>query len=127
MVRKKLEEKIISIPEVKKILEKLEKKIGVDNFDSFQSATFSYSKNFSKLDDLKKVDKIKKMLRKDYDLDEPYIIMVVNILPTTVSEMRVIFEKDLKASKFTNDNLQEMLYHWSFRLFRTQRIDSVHY
>ena len=110
MVRKKLEEKIISIPEVKKILEKLEKKIGQDNFDSFQAATLAYSKNFSKLDDLKKVDKIKKMLKKEYDLDIPYIIMVVNILPTTVSELRVIFEKDLKASKFSNDQLQEMLY-----------------
>lgn len=110
VVRKKLDEKIISIPEVKNILEKLEKKIGIDNFDSFQSATYAYSKNFSKLDDLKKVDKIKKLLRKEYDLDENYIIMVVNILPSTVSELRVIFEKDLKASKFTNDHLQEMLY-----------------
>jgi DNA-directed RNA polymerase subunit F len=110
VVRKKLEEKIISIPEVKKILEKLEKKIGVDNFDSFQSATLAYSKNFSKLDDLKKVDKIKKMLRKDYDLDENYVVMVINVLPNTVNELRVIFEKDLKASKLSDDNLQEMLY-----------------
>ncbi|MHA1729046.1 MAG: hypothetical protein ACTSWY_09965 [Promethearchaeota archaeon] len=110
MVRKILEEKKISIPEVKKILENLEAKIGIENFDTFQESTLQYAKMFSKVTDLKKVEKIKKMLMSDYNLDESYAIMIINILPNTVEELSVIFEKDLKLSKLSNDDLQEMIY-----------------
>ena len=109
-MRKILEEKLISIPEVKDILTKLENNIGKENFDSFQESTLDYAQMFSKIDDLKKVEKIKKMLSTDYNLDEEFTIMVINILPNSVEELRVIFEKDLNASKISDDDLQELIY-----------------
>ena len=106
MVRKVLDQKILSIPEVKQILEAIPN--GEESFDSFQDGTLKYARLFSKLD-VEKVTAIKKMLMKDYALDEDYAIMVINIFPTYVEELRVIFEKDLKASKLSDKELEDIV------------------
>lgn len=109
MVRKILEEKIVSVPEVKEILSNLEKQIGREQFDSFQEATIEYAETFAKVN-AKKGLKIKKMLMKDYNMSEQQAIIVVNIIPNSIEELRTIFEKDVKMSKLKNDELQEMIY-----------------
>ncbi|MBN2155729.1 MAG: hypothetical protein JW776_06780 [Candidatus Lokiarchaeota archaeon] len=107
MVRKILEKKIVSIPEVMEVLEDLHKK-RKGEFDSFQESSLIYARTFSKVDH-KKVEKIKSMLMKTYDLDEEHAIQVINIMPGTVEELRVIFEKDLKSSKLGNKELNDII------------------
>ena len=107
MVRKVLEKKAITIPEVLEVLEDLHKKRHGE-FDSFQENSLIYAKTFSKVS-TKSVPKIKKMLMKTYGLDESHAIQVINILPREIEELRVIFEKDLKASKLENKDLRNLL------------------
>ena len=107
MVRKILEKKTMTVPEVLETLEDLYKK-RKGEFDSFQENSLIYARTFSKVP-AKKVDKIKKMLMKSYKLDEQHAIQVINILPSTIEELRVIFEKDLKASKLEDKALNDLL------------------
>jgi DNA-directed RNA polymerase subunit F len=107
MVRKILEKKTMSIPEVLEVLEELHKK-RKGEFDSFQESSLIYARTFSKVP-VSKVDKIKKMLMDTYKLDEEHAIQVINIFPGSVEELRVIFEKDLKASKLDKKQLNEMI------------------
>ena len=107
MVRKILEKKVITIPEVLKVLEDLHKK-RKGEFDSFQESSLIYAKTFSKVP-VKKIAKIKKMLMKDYSLDESLAIQIINILPSTIEELRTIFEKDLKASKLEDKDLNNLI------------------
>lgn len=107
MVRKILEKKTISIPEVLEVLEDLHKKRHGE-FDSFQESSLIYAKTFSKVS-VKKVPKIKKMLMDTYGLDESLSIQIINLLPSTPEELRVIFEKDLTASKLDNKALNDLI------------------
>ena len=109
MVRKILEKRIVTVPEVKEILEKLEKNIGKESFDSFQEYTMEYAKAFAKIDG-KAAEKIHNMLKNDYQIEEDYIAMVINIMPRTVEELRMIFEKYPKVAKSKDSDLQEILY-----------------
>ncbi|MCP4762668.1 MAG: hypothetical protein GY870_12885 [archaeon] len=108
-MRKIKDSKVISIPEVKDILEKLATNIGKENFDSFQESTLEFCNVFSKVE-VNKADKIRKMLKNDYKLEDEIAVIVINILPNTIEELRVIFEKDLILSKLSDDDLQEMVY-----------------
>ena len=107
MVKKILEEKLISIPEVEEILdsvyEKMEKFEHL-NPDAFQEATYDFVKNFAKLD-APSARKIVKMLREDYKMDETTAIQIVNINPQYPEELRVIFEKDVTLRDFDKDEL----------------------
>jgi len=107
MVRKILEKKTMTIPEVLEVLEDLHKKRHGE-FDSFQESSLIYAKTFSKVP-VKKVSKIKKMLMSSYNLDENISIQIINLLPSTREELRVIFEKDLKASKLEDKDLDSLL------------------
>ncbi len=107
MVRKILEKKTMTIPEVLEVLEDLHKK-RKGEFDSFQESCLIYARTFSKIP-VKQVGKIKKMLMKSYKLDEEHAIQVINILPSTIEELRVLFEKDLKASKLTDKDLNDLI------------------
>ena len=78
MVRKILEKKTITIPEVLEVLEDLHKK-RKGEFDSFQESSLIYARTFAKVP-AKKVSKIKKMLMKNYSLDEALAIQIINIL-----------------------------------------------
>ena len=107
MVRKILEKKTMTVPEVLKVLEDLHKKRKRE-FDSFQENSLIYARTFSKVP-AKKVDKIKKMLMKSYNLDESQAIQIINILPSTIEELRVILEKDIKASKLEDNELNNLI------------------
>ena len=97
----------MSIPEVLEVLEDLYKK-RKGEFDSFQEHSLIYARTFSKIS-AKKVEKIKKMLMDTYELDEEQAVQVINIFPSTVEELRVLFEKDLKASKLENKDLKDLI------------------
>jgi DNA-directed RNA polymerase subunit F len=107
MVRKILEKKTMTVPEVLQVLEDLHKK-RKGEFDSFQENSLIYARTFSKVP-AKKVDKIKKMLMKSYNLDESQAIQIINILPSTIEELRVILEKDIKASKLEDNELNNLI------------------
>ena len=97
MVRKVLEKKTMTIPEVLEVLEDLHKKRNGE-FDSFQENSLIYARTFAKIPTTK-IDKIKKMLMKSHNLDEFLAIQIINLLPATREELRVIFEK-LKNMRF---------------------------
>lgn len=107
MVRKVLEKKTMTIPEVLEVLEDLHKK-RKGEFDSFQESALIYARTFSKVP-VKKIGKIKKMLMNSYKLDESQAIQIINILPSTIEELRVILEKDLKASKLEDKELNNLI------------------
>ncbi|MHA1340852.1 MAG: hypothetical protein ACTSRZ_12715 [Promethearchaeota archaeon] len=109
MVRKILEERILTIPEVKQLLTNLKEKYGEEVFDSFQEITLDYAEKFSKID-VEKVPEIKKMLIDDYKMDEMYAVMLINIFPQTVEEIQSIFSKDPVISKMAQEDIQEMIY-----------------
>jgi DNA-directed RNA polymerase subunit F len=111
MVKKILKEELISIPEVKEIMEKLfEKMEKIESIqpDPFQDATYEYVHNFSKMSaDVAK--NVIKMLVKDYSMDIEYAIQVVNIDPNYHQEMRVILEKDVTLRDLSDDDLKIMI------------------
>jgi len=110
MVRKILEEKLISVPEVKQILDtvgarlqKLDK-----NFDAFQQASSEYANAFAKMT-AEAAQKVEKMLMTDYNMDASHAIQMVNIDPSTPQEARVVLEKDLKLKSLPDNELVIMI------------------
>ncbi len=73
----------VSISEVKEILEKVD----LENMDQIQRWTHDYVSKFIKIDP-KQAKKMKQELVKECDLTEEEAIEIVNILPTTLAELR---------------------------------------
>ena len=96
MFGRKIEEKSISIPEVKKIMENIkEQMIKIDpeeGMSHFQDITHNYVDKFTKMSH-KDAVKIKNFLIETYDIEEVYAINIVNIDPKTIPELRMILEK----------------------------------
>ncbi len=81
---KKLGEKKLTIPEVKKMLES----IGDENLDQLQRRTLDYASKFSKTE-AQSAEQLIKRLTTEFGLDEDEAIQVVNCMPKTVDELRV--------------------------------------
>ena len=113
MSGRKVEEKTVSIPEVKDIMENVkEKVIEIDTEEGmshFQEITYNYVNKFSKMPS-KTAIKIKNFLIEKYDIEEIYAINIINIDPQTVPELRMILEKSYVGKTFDNEQLQEILY-----------------
>ncbi len=111
MVKKIIKEEMVSIPEVKEIMEELfEKMDKIESIqpDPFQEATYEYVHNFSKMSsDVAK--NIMKMLVKDYSMDLEYAIQIVNIDPNYHQELRVILEKDPTLRVLSKEELEIMI------------------
>ncbi len=73
----------VSISEVKEILEKED----LENMDQIQRWTHDYVSKFIKIDP-KQAKKMKQELVKECDLTEEEAVEIVNILPTTLAELR---------------------------------------
>ena len=73
----------ISLAEVKEILEKED----ADKMDQIQRWTHDYVTKFAKLD-AKSAKKVKQELRKECGLTEEEAVEIVNIMPTTLAELR---------------------------------------
>lgn len=112
MVRKIIEERLISIPEVKEILEsvltRLKAKGEDQKADPFLDSTFEYASLFAHCT-ADQAKKIIKMLITDYQMDMTYAIQIVNIDPTTTQELHIILEKDPKLKSIPEKELSIML------------------
>lgn len=73
----------VSISEVKEILEKEDP----EAMDQIQRWTHDYVSKFAKID-AKAAKKMKQELMKECDLTEEEAVEIVNILPTTLAELR---------------------------------------
>lgn len=73
----------VSISEVKEILEKEDP----ETMDQIQRWTHDYVSKFAKID-AKAAKKMKQELMKECDLTEEEAVEIVNILPTTLAELR---------------------------------------
>jgi len=73
----------VSVSEVKEILEKVD----LENMDQIQRWTHDYVSKFVKIDP-KQAKKMKQELVKECDLTEEEAVEIVNILPTTLAELR---------------------------------------
>ena len=110
---RKVDEKTISIPEVKKLMENVKEKINEideeEGMSHFQEITYNYVNQFAKMD-AKDAVKIKKFLMDEYDIEEMYAINVINIDPKNVQELRTIFEKSRIGKTLNDEHLQEIIY-----------------
>lgn len=73
----------VSIPEVKEILEREDP----ESMDQIQRWTHDYVSKFTKID-AKTAKKMKEELVKECDITEEEAVEIVNILPTTLAELR---------------------------------------
>lgn len=97
MARKALRERMLTVPEVKKLLES----IGEENLDQFQRRSLDYASKFSKVDE-DKAEMLVKTLMEQYELDEEEAIQIVNCMPQSVEEIRVFLgggRKIIETSK----------------------------
>ncbi len=113
MSGRKVNEKSVSIPEVKKIMEKVKDKIeeidSEEGLSHFQEITYNYVNKFAKVDE-KTAHKIIKFLTEKYEIEDVYAINIVNINPKTVPELRMILEKSFIGKTLNDDQLQDLLY-----------------
>jgi len=80
----KTKEKILTVPEVKRILER----VGEENLDQFQRRALDYASKFARLD-AKSSRKLVKNLVKEYALEEVEAVQIVNCMPGSIEEIRV--------------------------------------
>ena len=86
-----VEEKSLSLVEVKSILSKIEKRDETLNFLS--NKTKEYLENFVKLSEKKKDDLQQKLLALNLTrLKEEHIVKIVDFLPKTVEELKVVLQ-----------------------------------
>ena len=113
MSGRKIDEKLLSMPEVKKIMEIV--KEGSGDLDSeegmthFQEITYNYVNKFAKMSE-KDAQKIQKFLQEKYDIEEIYAINIINIDPWTIPEVRMILEKSYSGKTLNDEQLQGLLY-----------------
>jgi DNA-directed RNA polymerase subunit F len=84
MPRKALKEKMLTVPEVKQLLEK----IGEENLDHFQRRSYDYTAKFAKMD-AKSAKELVKGLVKKFELEEEEAVQIVNCMPESIEEIRV--------------------------------------
>jgi len=110
---RKIDERTVSIPEVRKIMENVKDRImdidPEEGMSHFQEITYNYVNNFSKMSE-RDAAKIEKFLKEKYELEEIFVINIVNIDPQTVPELRMVLEKSFVGKSLNNEQLQTLLY-----------------
>jgi DNA-directed RNA polymerase subunit F len=112
MSGRKISEKTVSIPEVKKIMETVKERvmeIDDEGMSHFQDITYNYVNQFAKMTE-KDAKKIKKFLMDTYEFEEIYAINIVNVDPQTVPELRIILEKSYSGKSLSEEQLHEIIY-----------------
>ncbi|MCW3985703.1 MAG: RNA polymerase Rpb4 [Candidatus Bathyarchaeota archaeon] len=100
MPRKALKEKMLTVPEVKQLLES----IGEENLDQFQRRALDYTAKFSKID-AKFAKRLVKGLVEKFELDEEEAVQMVNCMPESIEEIRVFLaggRKIVETQKLEN-------------------------
>ena len=75
--------KVLTLPEVKKLLESL----GEENLDQFQRRTLDYASKFSKVK-AEVAEKLVEKLVKEFGLEKEGAIQIVNCMPKSIEELR---------------------------------------
>ena len=101
MSDKIVKRKEITISEAKDILAKLE------NPNLFQVRTLEYASKFAKLDPSKAAELVDKLVV-EFEIERKDAIEVVNVMPTTLEELRVFFSTGRKRLIITA-KLEKML------------------
>jgi DNA-directed RNA polymerase subunit F len=97
MSRKPIEEKPLTVPQVKQALEAL----GEEQLDQFQRRTLDYTAKFSKIEP-ENVEVLLQKLVKDFELEMNEAVEIVNCMPESVEEIRVFLgggKKIIETSK----------------------------
>jgi DNA-directed RNA polymerase subunit F len=97
-----IKKEVITLPEVKEILERVKP----DDMDQIQRWTYDYVGKFAKTNS-KMAQKMVKQLVEQCELKEEEAVEVVNIMPTSLEELRA-FTFGWKKLILT-DNLEKML------------------
>ena len=94
---KPLKEKVLTLPEVKKVLESL----GEENLDQFQRRTLDYASKFSRVD-AEDAKELVKRLVEEFELEEEEAVQIVNCMPESIEELRTFLaggRKIIETSK----------------------------
>jgi DNA-directed RNA polymerase subunit F len=83
MARKALKEKMLTVPEVKQLLEA----IGDDNLDQFQRRALDYASKFSKVDQGAATDLVQGLVQ-TFEFEEEEAVQVVSSMPESIAELR---------------------------------------
>jgi DNA-directed RNA polymerase subunit F len=97
MVEENGKEKLLTLPQVKKLLESL----GEENLDQFQRRTLDYVSKFSKVD-AETAEKLVGKLVDEFGLNKEEAVQIVNCMPQSIGELRVFLaggRKIIEASK----------------------------
>ncbi len=81
---REVKKSVISIPEVKETLEKID----IEKADQIQKRTLDYASKFSKTEP-EKARKMRERLVKECSLTEEEAIELINIMPKSIEEVRV--------------------------------------
>jgi len=102
MSKKALRERMLTIPEVKKLLESL----GEDKLDQFQRRSLDYASKFSRIEPEKAENLVKALIEK-FGLEEEEAIQLVNTMPESIEEIRVFLAGGRKIVEMSK--LQQIL------------------
>jgi len=102
MPKKALRERMLTIAEVKKLLES----VGEEKLDQFQRRSLDYASKFSRVEP-DKVEILVKALQEKFGLEEEEAIQVVNCMPESIEEIRVFLAGGRKIVE--TSKLQEIL------------------
>jgi len=97
-----IEERLLTIPEAREILEDKSKKFELSNIEQI---TLSYLQQFSKVE-ADKAKNIVKRLVKELDISVEAAVQLVNIMPKSIEEIRTIL---IKERFLTTEELQKIL------------------
>ncbi len=98
-----LSERMVTIAEVKKILEDSMKR---GELNSIQLITLEYARSFTKIKE-DKVEEARKFLIEEKGLPEEVAIQILNIMPKSIEELRTILTTVQKT--FTTEELSEIV------------------
>jgi len=84
MARKPIKERILTVAQVKRILESL----GEEKLDQLQRRSMDYASKFARIDPEKAETLVKKLVEK-FELEEEEAVQIVNCMPESVEEIRV--------------------------------------
>ena len=84
MARKALNERVVTIPQVKEALET----IGEEQLDQFQRRSLDYATKFTKIDS-DKVGALLNELVEEFEVKEEEAVQIINSMPESIQEIRV--------------------------------------
>jgi DNA-directed RNA polymerase subunit F len=102
MPKKVLKERVITLPEAKKLLES----IGEKNLDQFQRRSLDYVAKFSKIEANVAEELVNKLIT-DLEVEEAEAVQIVNSMPESIEELRAFLARGRKIVK--TSKLEEIL------------------